>query len=108
MSKYRPDHYHGKQTRAVTGEPGYKEKRHRSKFGDPDQDAKPVGTAPPVEIAHPKDVARQLQPTYPQAGEREKSCDHPEHDFFRDSHFRHSCTLHIRLWIKSTNLLRSP
>ena len=65
MSKYRSEHYHSKQARAETSEPWYQEKRHRSKFGDPDHDAKPDGIAPPVEIAHPKDVARHLQPTYP-------------------------------------------
>ena len=63
MSIYCAEHNHGKETSSVTGEPWYQEKRHRSKFGDSDRDAKPVGIAPPMEIAHPKDVARDLQPT---------------------------------------------
>jgi hypothetical protein len=37
------EHYHSKESRAVTSEPWYQKKRHRSKFGDPDHDAKLVG-----------------------------------------------------------------
>src|SRR2546421_3789288 len=63
MSEHRSEHYRRKQARAVASETWYQEKRHRSKFGNPNYDAKPVGITPPMEITHPKDVARHLQPT---------------------------------------------
>lgn len=63
VGKYCAEHYNTKQARAVTSESRYQEKSHRSKFGDPDRDAKPVGITPPMEIPRPKDVACHLQPT---------------------------------------------
>src|SRR2546425_5650267 len=108
MSIYCAEHYHHKEARAVTSEPWHQEQHHRCKFGDSDHDAKPVRVAPPVKIAYPKDVARHLQPTRSQADECEKKRDDPKRHFFHDSAFSHSCPVHIRLWNKSTKLLRAP
>lgn len=63
MSEYRSEHHGRKQARAEAGEAWYQEKYQRSEFRDPNHHAKPVGIAPAVEIAHPKDVAGHLQPT---------------------------------------------
>ena len=88
MSKYCAEHDHSKKARTVTGESRYEEKRHRSEFGYPDYDAKPVGVAPPMEIPHPKDIACDLQPTRPQANECQEERDYPKYNLFRDSCFR--------------------
>src|SRR5205807_6774689 len=108
MSIYCTEHYHDKEARAVTSEPWYQEQHHRCKFGDSDHDAKPVRVAPPVKIAHPKDVARDFQPTRSQADDCEKKRDDPKHHFFDNSPFSHSCLFQIRLWNKSTKLPRPP
>src|SRR5207247_10098483 len=91
MGIYCAEHYHDKETRAVTSEPWYQEQHHRCKFGDSDHDAKPVRVAPAVKIAHPKDVARHLQPTRSQADECEKKREDAKHYFCPSSPLRHRC-----------------
>jgi len=89
MSIYCTEHYHDKETRAITGEPWYQEKRHRSKFGDSNHDAKPVGITPPVEISHPKDIPGHLHQTRSQTDKCEKERNKPEQHFFHNSPFGH-------------------
>src|SRR5882672_3698414 len=93
MSEYCAEHYNSKQRRTIARESRYQEKRHRSKFADPDQNAKPVRIAPSMEIPHPKDVGCHLQPTRPQADEGQKQRDYPKDDFSSNPSFRHRYSL---------------
>jgi hypothetical protein len=89
MSEYCAEHYNRKHARAIAGESRYQEKHHRGKFGDPNHDAKPVRIAPAMEIPDPKEIARYLQPTRPQADEHQKQRDYPKDKLLSNPSFRH-------------------
>jgi hypothetical protein len=46
-----------------------------------------------MEIPHPKDIAGHLQPTGPQAHERQKQSDYPKDNLFSNPSFLHSLFL---------------